>query len=81
MSEEAAVRDITHEEFNHRGELMNRLIKSWGGFGRRGASDGLPQVCMGLGVIKLDGFDTAKIIVVTSKLRIARRGRERGLRY
>lgn len=71
MSEQAAVRDITHKELNHRGELMNRLIKSRGGLRRRGASDGLPQVCMGLGVIKLDGFDTAEIIVVTSKLRVA----------
>jgi len=36
---------------------------------------------MSLGVIELDGFDTAKIIVVASKLRVARRGRERSLRH
>jgi len=51
MPEHAAVRDIAHKELNHCGELVNCLIESRGCLRSRSASNCLPQVCMGLGVI------------------------------
>jgi len=81
MSKQATVRDIAHQELNHRREFMNCLIESRGSLRRRSTPNCLPQVRMGFCVIKLDGFDTAKIIVITSKLRVARRRRERSLRH
>lgn len=81
MSEQAAFRDITHKEFDHRRELVNRLIESRGSLRGRGTPNGLPQVGMRLGVIELDGFDPAKIIVITGKLGVARRCWERSLRH
>ena len=72
MPKQATLRDITHEELNDREELVDCLIESWGSLRSRSAPNRLPQVCVGLGVIQLYGFDTAKVIVITSKLRVAR---------
>ena len=77
MSEQAAVRDITHQKFDHGKELVNRLIEPRGSFCRRSTPNGLPQVCMGFGVVELNSLDASEVIVVTSKLRVARGGWER----
>ena len=58
---------------------MNCLIESRGSLRSGSAPNGLPQVGMSFGVIELDGFDTAKVIMVASKLRVARRSWERSL--
>lgn len=72
MPKQAALRDITHEELNDREELVNCLVESWGSLRMRSTPDRLPQVCVGLRVIQLYGFDTTKVIVITSELGVAR---------
>ena len=66
MPEQAAVGDIAHQEFNYRRELVNCLIEPRGSLCRRSASDGLPQVRVGLGVVELNGLDASEVIMVTS---------------
>ena len=81
VPEQTTVRDIAHKELDHHGEFMNCLVESRGGLRSRSTPDCLPQVCMGLSVIELDGLDTAKVVVITSELRVTRRRRERSFRH
>ena len=58
---------------------MHGLVESGGCFGLWCAADGLLQVRVGVGVVKLDGLNPAKIVVVSSILRVGSRPGEGGL--
>jgi len=80
VSEEASVRNISHEKLNHHEELVNLLVESRGEFGRRSASNGLLQIGMRFGIVELHRLDPSKIVVISCELVVASRRREGCLR-
>lgn len=77
MSEQSPIWDITHEQFHDDEELVYGLIKPRCRSRLRGASNGLLEITMGLGVVELNDFDAAEVVVVASELAVASTAWER----
>jgi len=71
MSEQRPIRDIAHEQFHDDEEFVDGLIEPRCRSRLRGASNGLLEIAMGVGVIELNDFDAAEVVVVAGKLAIA----------
>ena len=76
MPEEAPLGDIAHKQLDNDGQLVYSLVKTGGGFCRRGPPDSLLQVGMRRGVIQLDCLDATEVVVVSCVLGVAGGGGE-----
>lgn len=77
MSEQSPIRDITHEQFHDDEEFVYGLIKPRCRSRLGGTSNGLLEITMCLGVIELNDFDAAEVVVVASELAVASTAWER----
>lgn len=72
MTEKAALRNVTHEQFNHYKELMHGLEEPGRSACGGRASDRLLEVGVRVGVVELHGANTTKVVMVARELRVAR---------
>lgn len=78
MPKDAPLGDISHQQLDDYGELMDSLVKSRCELGWRCPSDSLLQICMCSTVVELHRAYTAQEVVVPGELGISSGRREGG---